>query len=96
MKWGRLSPGPFDDNPVRGSSPLSSWPHEDETEVYDWDRGLLVKGDYSMIDEARREVTDEMEVAARDEDLVERAQTNAEESIGSFVRSLGFERVVFT
>jgi hypothetical protein len=70
--------------------------YEDETELYDWDRGLLVKGDYSMIDEARREATEEMGEAARDEDLVEKAQTNAEDSIGSFVRSLGFEEVVFT
>lgn len=69
--------------------------HEDETELYDWDRGLLVKGDYSMIDEARREATQEMEEAAREEDLVGKAQAKAEDSIGSFVRSLGFEEVVF-
>jgi hypothetical protein len=75
---------------------LESSLDDETTKVYDWDRGLFVRGDYSLIEDARTEAKEQMEEAAREEDLVQKAQTNAEDSIGSFVRSLGFEEVVFT
>jgi len=74
---------------------LDSSLDEDKTRVYDWDRGLLVKGDYALVEEARREALDEIEAFARDEDIVGQAQKNAEDSIKEFLTSLGYKRVVF-
>jgi hypothetical protein len=75
---------------------LESSLDDERTKVYDCDRGLFVRGDYSLIEDARVEATEQMEQAAREENHVEKAQRNAEDSIGSFVRSLGFEEVMFT
>jgi hypothetical protein len=69
---------------------------EEETELYDWDRGLLVQGDYTLIEEARLDAIDAIEEAAREEELLQKAQKNAEDSIRGFVQSLGYEEVVFT
>jgi Protein of unknown function (DUF4230)/CorA-like Mg2+ transporter protein len=74
---------------------LDSSLDEDKTRVYDWDRGLLVKGDYALVEEAPREALDEIEVVARDEDIVGQAQKNAEDSLREFLTSLGYKWVVF-
>jgi hypothetical protein len=34
---------------------LDSSLDEDKTRLYDWDRGLLIRGDYSLVEEARRD-----------------------------------------
>lgn len=68
---------------------------EEKTELYDHDRGLLIRGDYTLVEEARREAINEIEKVARDEDLVGKAQNNAEDSIRAFVQSLGYDEVVF-
>lgn len=74
---------------------LDSSLDEEKTELYDWDRGLFVRGDYTLVEEARRGAIEEIEQAARDEDIVEKAQNNAESSIREFLTSLGYEKVVF-
>ncbi len=68
---------------------------EDETRLYVLERGVLTRGDYSLVEEARRNAIDEIEEAARDENIVDKAQNNAEDSIRELLISLGFEEVVF-
>ena len=69
---------------------------EEKTELYVLERGLLTRGDYSLVEKARRKAIDRIEATARDEDLVEKAQSNAEDSIREFLISLGYEEVEFT
>jgi hypothetical protein len=69
---------------------------EDETRVYDRDFGLLnIRPDDELAEEARDVAVDRLEEAARDDDVLERAQRNAEDNIRAFVISLGFEEVEF-
>jgi Protein of unknown function (DUF4230) len=75
---------------------LDSSLDEDETRVYDWDRGLFIKGDYTLVEEARREALEKIEATARDEDIAQKAQNNAEDSIREFLISLGYDKVMFT
>jgi len=70
--------------------------NEEETRVYDRDFGLLnVRPDDALVEEARDAAVDKIEETARDEDLLDQAEQNAENSIRAFVTSLGFERVGF-
>ncbi len=69
---------------------------EDETGVYDRDFGLLnIRPDDGLVEEARAAAVDEIEGAARDEDILDQAEQNAENGIRAFVTSLGFEEVRF-
>ena len=69
---------------------------EDETRVYDRDFGLLnIRPDDELAEEARDVAVDRLEEAARDEDVLERAERNAEDNIRAFVISLDFEEVEF-
>jgi hypothetical protein len=69
---------------------------EDETRVYDRDFGLLnVRPDDALVEEARDAAVDKIEEAARDEDILDQAEQNAENGIRAFVTSLGLERVEF-
>ena len=69
---------------------------EEETRVYDRDFGLLnVRPDDALVEEARDAAVDKIEETARDEDILDQAEQNAENSIRAFVTSLGFERVEF-
>jgi hypothetical protein len=69
---------------------------EDETRVYDRDFGLLnIRPDDELAEEARDVAVDRIETAARDEDILNQAEQNAEISIHTFVTSLGFEEVRF-
>ena len=69
---------------------------EDETRVYDRDFGLLnIRPDDELAEEARDVAVDRLEQAARDDDVLERAERNAEDNIRAFVTSLGFEEVEF-
>ena len=69
---------------------------EDETRIYDRDFGLLnIRPDDELAEEARDVAVDRLEEAARDEDVLERAERNAEDNIRAFVISLDFEEVEF-
>jgi hypothetical protein len=69
---------------------------EDETRVYDRDFGLLnIRPDDELAEEARDVAVERIEKAARDEDILNQAEQNAENSIRTFVTSLGFEEVEF-
>jgi hypothetical protein len=70
--------------------------NEEETRLFVLERGVLTRGDYSLVEEARRDAIDRIEEAARDEKLVEKAQNNAKDSIREFLTSLGYKEVVFT
>jgi Protein of unknown function (DUF4230) len=68
----------------------------DETRVYDRDYGLLnIHPDDELVEEARDAALDRIEEAARDEDILDQAEQNAQDSIRAFVTSLGFEKVEF-
>jgi hypothetical protein len=70
---------------------------EDKTRLYDRDRGLFkIRGNDELIEEARRDAEDRMVEAAEENDILERAQNNAEASITTLVTSLGYDEVTFT
>jgi hypothetical protein len=76
---------------------LDSSLDEDRTRVYDRDRGVLkFRGNDGLIEEARREAEHRMVEAARDNDILTKAQDNAEASISNLVTSLGYDEVRFT
>ena len=69
---------------------------EDKTRVYDRDQGVLnLRPDDALVEEARRDATDELQSAARKNDILKTAEQNAEDSIRAFVTTLGFEKVRF-
>jgi hypothetical protein len=69
---------------------------EEESRVYDRDFGLLnIHPDDALVEEARDAAVDEIEEAAHEDDILNQAEQNAEDSIRAFVTSLGFERVEF-
>jgi hypothetical protein len=75
---------------------LDSSLDEEGTRVYDRDRGLLNLGaDDVLVQEARRDAEEEILAAARENDVLDQAETNAEDSIRAFVTTLGFEEVRF-
>jgi hypothetical protein len=76
---------------------LGSSLDEDQTRLYDRDRGLLkIRGNDALIEEARREAEDRVVKVAQEDGIVEKAQSNAEDSIRTLVTSLGYEKVEFT
>jgi hypothetical protein len=75
---------------------LSTSLDEDETAVYDRDFGLLnVRPDDELVEEARDEAVERVEEAARENDILDSARTNTEDSIRAFVTTLDFEEVEF-
>ena len=69
---------------------------EERTRVYDRDQGLLdLRPNDELAEDARQEAEDEILAAARENGILDDAETNAEESIRAFVTTLGFERVEF-
>ena len=69
---------------------------EQKTGVYDRDFGPLnLRPDDDLVEQARAAAVDRIEQAARDEDILDKAEQNAEDSIRAFVRTLGFEEVRF-
>jgi hypothetical protein len=69
---------------------------EGATGVYDRDFGPLnVRPDDDLVEQARDAAVDRLEQTARDEDILEQAERNAENGIRAFVTSLGFEEVRF-
>ncbi len=75
---------------------LDSSLSEDDTKLYDRDRGLLkLRGNDELIEEARRDALEEIQEEAKNNEILEQAQNNAEDSIRALTVSLGYERVVF-
>jgi hypothetical protein len=69
---------------------------EEATGVYDRDFGPLnLRPDDDLVEQARAAALDRLEQTARDEDILEQAEQNAENGIRAFVTSLGFEEVRF-
>ncbi len=69
---------------------------EDETGVYDRDLGLLnIRPDDDLVEEARERALMEVEGAARENGILDYAESNAEDSLRTFVTTLGFEEVRF-
>ena len=69
---------------------------EQKTGVYDRDFGPLnLHPDDDLVEQARATAVDRIEQTARDEDILDQAEQNAEDSIRAFVVTLGFEEVRF-
>jgi hypothetical protein len=75
---------------------LSASLDEQKTGVYDRDFGPLnLHPDDDLVEQARAAAVDRIEQAARDEDILDQAEQNTEDSIRAFVSTLGFEEVRF-
>ena len=75
---------------------LDSSLDEDATKLYDRDRGLLkIQGNDELIEEARRSALEQIEGEAMNNNILEQAENNAEDSIRALVTSLGYEKVSF-
>lgn len=75
---------------------LSASLDEERTRIYDRDLGILnLRPDDALAEEARAAAVERIEEAARDEDILDQAEQNAEDSIRAFVTTLGFEEVRF-
>ena len=69
---------------------------EGETSVYDRDLSPLnLRPDDKLVEEARGEAVERIEEAARENGILEQAESNAEDSISAFATTLGFEEVRF-
>ena len=69
---------------------------EEETRLYDRDQGILrLRPDETLVEEARQEAQDELEAAARQNDIRATAERNAEDTIRTFLTTLGYEEVRF-
>lgn len=70
---------------------------EKETRVYDRDLGLgpRLNPNDSQVEEARDEAQDTLREAAGENDILDYAERNAEDSIGALVTTLGFREVRF-
>ncbi len=69
---------------------------EEKTRLYDRDQGLLrLRPDDTLVEEARGDAQGELLAAARQNDILQTAEQNAEDSIRAFVTTLGFEKVRF-
>lgn len=78
------------------SEVFSSSLDEGETRVYDRDFSLLnLRPDDELVEEARGEAVRRIEAAARENGILEQAESNAEDSIRAFVTTLGFKDVRF-
>lgn len=75
---------------------LSASLDEGNTRVYDRDYSPLnVRPDDDLVEEARATAEERIEAAARENGILDTAETNAEQSIRAFVETLGFQEVRF-
>jgi hypothetical protein len=75
---------------------LSASLDEENTRVYDRDYSPLnLRPNDDLVEEARATAEERLEAAARENGILETAETNAEQSIRTFVTTLGFEEVRF-
>jgi Protein of unknown function (DUF4230) len=75
---------------------LSASLDEEKTSVYDRDFSPLnVRPDDQLVEEARLQAVEKIKVAARENEILDTAENNAEDSVRAFVTTLGFEEVRF-
>ena len=75
---------------------LSTSLDEENTRVYDRDYSPLnLRPNDDLVEEARVTAEERLEAAARENDILDTAETNAEDSIRALVEALGFEEVRF-
>ncbi len=75
---------------------LSTSLDEDETRVYDRDFGFLnFRPDDELVEQARLDAEQKIRAAALENGILDYAESNAEQSIRTFVTTLGFEEVEF-
>lgn len=75
---------------------LSASLDEEKTRVYDRDMSPLnVRPDDDLVEEARLLAVGKIKDAARENEILDSAEQNAEDSIRAFVTTLGFEEVRF-
>jgi hypothetical protein len=75
---------------------LSSSLDEEKTRVYDRDFSPLnVRPDDDLVEAARARAIEKVEETARENGILQTAETNAEDSIRAFVTTLGFKEVRF-
>ena len=75
---------------------LSASLDEEKTRVYDREYSPLnLRPDDDLVEEARATAEQRIEATARENGILRTAETNAEDSIRAFVRTLGFEKVRF-
>jgi len=67
----------------------------DQSYIYDRQRGFLTKGDVNLETEARRVAEDAIEKAALEDGILELARQNAESFLGRMLRQLGYVEVIF-
>ena len=92
-----------DDVQVRGdtvtiilpeSEVLSATLDEDKTRVYDRDYAPLnLRPNDDLVEEARATAEERIEAAARENGILDTAETNAEDSIRALAKALGFKEV---
>jgi Protein of unknown function (DUF4230) len=75
---------------------LSASLDEEKTRVYDRDFSPLnVRPDDELVEDARVQAVEKIEGAARENEILDTAERNAEDSVRAFVTTLGFEEVRF-
>jgi hypothetical protein len=75
---------------------LSASLDEEKTRVYDRDFSPLnVRPDDDLVEVARLQAVKKIRDAARENEILVTAEHNAEDSVGAFVTTLGFEEVRF-
>jgi hypothetical protein len=75
---------------------LSASLDEEKTRVYDRDFSPLnVRPDDQLVEEARLRAIQKIKGAARENEILDTAENNAEDSVRAFVTTLGFEEVRF-
>ena len=75
---------------------LSASLDEEKTRVYDRDFSPLnVRPDDQLVEEARLQAVEKIKAAARENEILDTAENNAEDSVRAFVTTLGFEEVRF-
>lgn len=69
---------------------------EERTRLYDRDQGILrLRPDDTLVEEARQDAQDELLAAARKNDILATAESNAEDTVRTFLTTLGYEEVRF-
>lgn len=68
---------------------------EDQSYVYDRQKGALTKGDENLETVARQAAVQEIRSAALADGILDQAQLNAENFLYGFLRDLGFPEVIF-
>jgi hypothetical protein len=75
---------------------LSASLDEERTRVYDRDFSPLnIRPDDDLVEEARLQAVEKITDAARENEILDTAEHNAEDSVRAFVTTLGFEEVRF-